>query len=80
MILTQHQVTVNGNTYTGQQAQKLRRQAGVFSISEIRQTLVLSSPRHQLWVEWHRGGGLEIGVSCYVHDGSWTTGWPEEDR
>ena len=57
-----NQVTVNENTYTSQQAQKLKSQPDLFSVSEIGETLVVSSLRHQLWVEWHNDGTVEIGV------------------
>ena len=60
--LVRLQVIVNENSYTSPQAQKLRNIAGLLSISEIGQTLVVSSIRHQLWVEWHRDGSVEIGV------------------
>ena len=56
------QVTVNENTYTSQQAQKLKSQADLFSVSQIGQTLVVSSLKNQLWVEWHTDGTVEIGV------------------
>ena len=56
------QVKLNGNSYSGQQAQKLRSQPDLFSISEIGDTLVLTSLSSQLWVEWHRDGTLEIGL------------------
>ena len=55
-------MTVNENTYTSQQAQKLKSQPDLFSVSEIGETLVVSSLRHQLWVEWHNDGTVEIGV------------------
>ena len=57
-----YQVTVNENTYTSQQAQKLKSQADLFSVSQIGQTLVVSSLKNQLWVEWHTDGTVEIGV------------------
>ena len=53
---------MNENTYTSQQAQKLKSQRDLFSVSEIGETLVVSSLRHQLWVEWHNDGTVEIGV------------------
>ena len=53
---------MNENTYTSQQAQKLKSQPDLFSVSEIGETLVVSSLRHQLWVEWHNDGTVEIGV------------------
>ena len=56
------QVTVNENPYTSQQAQKLKSQPDLFSVSQIGQTLVVSSLRNQLWVEWHTDGTVEIGV------------------
>ena len=56
------QVTVNENTYTSQQAQKLRSQADLFSVSQIGQTIVVSSLKNQLWVEWQMDGTVEIGV------------------
>merc|ERR1719495_900539 len=56
------QVTVNENTYTSQQAQKLKSQPDLFSVSQIGETLVVSSLRHQLWVEWHNDGTVEIGL------------------
>ena len=53
---------MNENTYTSQQAQKLKSQADLFSVSQIGQTLVVSSLKNQLWVEWHTDGTVEIGV------------------
>ena len=53
---------MNENTYTSQQAQKLKSQPDLFSVSELGETLVVSSLRHQLWVEWHNDGTVEIGV------------------
>ena len=55
-------MTVNENTYTSHQAQKLKSQPDLFSVSEIGETLVVSSLMHQLWVEWHNDGTVEIGV------------------
>ena len=62
LIRWTNQVTVNENTYTSQQAQKLKSQPDLFSVSEIGETLVVSSLSHQLWVEWHNDGTVEIGV------------------
>ena len=62
-VWQQLQVTVNANTYSGQQAQKLRSRPGVYTISEIGDTLVLSSLISRLWVEWHKEGTVQIGVS-----------------
>ena len=53
---------MNENTYTSQQAQKLRSQADLFSVSQIGQTIVVSSLKNQLWVEWQMDGTVEIGV------------------
>ena len=53
---------MNENTYSSQQAQKLKSQADLFSVSQIGQTLVISSLKNQLWVEWHTDGTVEIGV------------------
>lgn len=54
---------MNENTYSSQQAQKLRSRPDVYTIAEIGDTLVVSSLMSHLWVEWHKEGTVQIGVS-----------------
>ena len=54
-------IEFNKNTYSTKQARKLTH-SDLFDISQIGDTILLTSKTKQLWIQWQKNGQVEIGV------------------
>ena len=54
-------IEFNKNTYSTKQARRLTH-TDLFDISQIGDTILLTSKTKQLWIQWQKNGQVEIGV------------------
>ena len=58
-------IEFNKNSYSTKQARKLTH-SDLFDISQLGDTILLTSKVKKLWIQWDKSGNIEIGVSASV--------------